>query len=353
MKCRYCRREWTPGSGFPVNLTSCPFCGEPLRPETVSAGGMAGIIAQIRTDYGLEVLRSDRLPAYFADLAPAMDREQTMLLYLVRCGGHCSLTEVLQEPEPVQRAAHARIIRRLCDELLMGPDAAKETVASFWAGLGGKAFSALSEASAPAAGSQSDMTAVSAEDLFDAACRAYHSAEPDWVKAKEAFQKAAGMGHADSQYYLGWLCAHGQGTPKDPQAAAVWYGKAAAQGQADAMLCLGCCYYHGDGMETDRDQALYWFRQAAEKGSVVGMFNTGTLLHTSEPKNAADWYTRAAQHGHKEALYWLGMLYADTGSVLYDPKQAQHWLTEVAEKGIDAANAALARLERLCDRGSP
>ena len=83
------------------------------------------------------------------------------------------------------------------------------------------------------------------------------------------------------------------------------------------------------------------------------MFNTGTLLHTSEPKNAADWYTRAAQHGHKEALYWLGMLYADTGSVLYDPKQAQHWLTEAAEKGINAANAALARLERLCDRGSP
>lgn len=111
--------------------------------------------------------------------------------------------------------------------------------------------------------------------------------------------------------------------------------------------------------ETWKEKAEEWFRKAAEGGHVEAMFQLGerhakwenrllsggymgghhgrSLASGEEREQAAEWYRRAAERGHVEAMFCLGELYRPRGEwpPLHDVSwpQAAEWYHKAAERG--------------------
>ena len=60
----------------------------------------------------------------------------------------------------------------------------------------------------------------------------------DYDKARQEYERAAALGHAEAQYSLGVMCHSGKGVPQDYDKARQWYEKAAAQGHEEAQKAL-------------------------------------------------------------------------------------------------------------------
>jgi len=89
----------------------------------------------------------------------------------------------------------------------------------------------------------------------------------DFTAAVACMERAAEMGLADAQYYLGNNYSLGADGTQDHELAAKWFRKAAEQGFAAAQFELGKAYYHGKGVEQSQSEALNWLRKAAELGN--------------------------------------------------------------------------------------
>ena len=100
--------------------------------------------------------------------------------------------------------------------------------------------------------------------------------------------KAAEMGHAIAQFYVGVSYQYGQGTIQDYEKAFYWYKKSAAQGNATAYNNLGACYEYGCNVAVDKNMALQYYRKGADLGSKKARENLGKLL-----TNLADEYDKA------------------------------------------------------------
>ena len=71
--------------------------------------------------------------------------------------------------------------------------------------------------------------------------RRYESGEgvvADVGNAIRLYCKAAKQGHADAQYYLGWLYSHGRGVKRDDALAAAWFKQAAARNHPQSRNLL-------------------------------------------------------------------------------------------------------------------
>ena len=64
-------------------------------------------------------------------------------------------------------------------------------------------------------------------------------------------KKAAKLGHAESQFNLGWMYSSGAGGIKDLALAAKCYSQAADQGLTVAQFNLGRAYHNGEGISQD------------------------------------------------------------------------------------------------------
>jgi soluble lytic murein transglycosylase-like protein len=58
------------------------------------------------------------------------------------------------------------------------------------------------------------------------------------ARAIRLYCKAATQGHADAQYRLGWIYAHGRGAKRDDRLAAAWFERAARQNHLQARNLL-------------------------------------------------------------------------------------------------------------------
>ena len=162
------------------------------------------------------------------------------------------------------------------------------------------------------------------------------------------YRKAAERGHATAQLNLALYYLFGSGVPQDRAEAVNWMRKAAQQGHAQAQWQLGECYYRGLGVPRDPTEAVNWFRKAAEQGNAAvkdalvehyfslgkryfGVNNSGGFFwlipEATDGDTAASadwapmtrnavseaeglkWYRQAAEEGHAEAQYVLGMYY--------------------------------------------
>ena len=71
--------------------------------------------------------------------------------------------------------------------------------------------------------------------------------------------------------------ATGQGVPKDPREAVIWYHQSADLGYAAGQYNLARAYYFGDGAPLDRSQAATWCRRAAQ-GHANAQFSLALML---------------------------------------------------------------------------
>jgi len=136
---------------------------------------------------------------------------------------------------------------------------------------------------------------------------AVHRIESGDAGAVNDLKRAANLGFAPAQFYLGRLYEAGaSGLSKDMGEARRWTQRAAQGGDPAAMYNLASYLYAGDGGSKDPAGAVEWFRKAAEHGVVNSQYNLAQLYETGHgvAKNLAEaykWYLVAAAAGDPES----------------------------------------------------
>lgn len=120
-------------------------------------------------------------------------------------------------------------------------------------------------------------------------------------------RKAANLGYAPAQFYLGKLYDSGlAGLKKDVAEGRRWTERAAEGGDRKAMHNIGLAYFEGSGGPTNRAIAVQWFQKAAELGVIDSQVNLARIYEGGfgVPQNAAEaykWYLIAAKSGDAES----------------------------------------------------
>ncbi len=211
-----------------------------------------------------------------------------------------------------------------------------------------------------------------------------HDKQPEAREAaRQLFERAAQLGDPDGQYYLGWMFAgHGEEQGDDAKAYG-WFIKAARQGHVGAQLAVATHLLAGRGVAMDREAAGDWlvraaetqdpvahyllgrlregageadldrarrsFRVAATAGHREAQFALATMLAKSAAeggrKEAAEWFAKAHEAGHKAAANRLGELYRDGAGVSQKPDKARTFFQQAAEQGDANAMYNLAAMQ--------
>lgn len=136
-----------------------------------------------------------------------------------------------------------------------------------------------------------------------------------------------------------------------------WAGE---NSQAEADYTLGMkyytgwddncgCYNNGGHAGQNPKEATEWFRKAAELGMPEAQFRVGQAYDSGRgaPQDyaiALRWYMKAAEQNDRDAESALGDLYTSGHGVKTDPAQASEWYYKAAEQGVAHAQAELGKL---------
>lgn len=116
----------------------------------------------------------------------------------------------------------------------------------------------------------------------------------------------------------------------------------AQDGDAMMQYQLASYMYMGDQQKApDKEKGFRWMYASAENGCVKAQKILGLLYtngqHTPWPERdleqAVYWYSRAAESGDGEAMYWLSCCYRKGIGVLYDEKAADYWQQQARQFG--------------------
>lgn len=148
-------------------------------------------------------------------------------------------------------------------------------------------------------------TAEAGAEAYDRAVEQIESGDPEGV---EALKKAANLGYAPAQTYLGQLYLAGaDGVAADPVESRRWGRRAAENGDPRGMHLYGMQLYEGDGGAANQAEGLIWLVKAAEHGLPDSQYNVARIYETGADgvaKNlteALKWYMIAARGGDSEA----------------------------------------------------
>ena len=123
-------------------------------------------------------------------------------------------------------------------------------------------------------------------------------------------------------------------------------------GDPVAQFNLGFCYAQGHGVARDKIQAAQWYRLAAEQGHGEAQYRLGlycedegvkdapevaTHWYFKKENEAAKWYSEAAMQGHSEAQYRLGLLCIEESEFDPDKFAFDREAAEGAKASSDAA----------------
>lgn len=104
--------------------------------------------------------------------------------------------------------------------------------------------------------------------------------------------------------------------------------------------------WNGQDEERNASEALRLFREAAERGHVQAQYNLGVLYATGseiapDQFEAVRWYRIAAERGHGDAQNNLGLMYDNGSGVEQDATEAVRWYRASAEQGNANAQSNL------------
>ena len=154
--------------------------------------------------------------------------------------------------------------------------------------------------------------------------------EKNRTEAERWLIRAANQeGHAESQFYLGYLYYYGRCVQKDRSAASEWWRCAADQGHPNAQFKLGLMY--GPSPKIDRppdddgantNMWRTWLRNAAEQG------------HFGAQMELRMWYAEppGTREQNWEDAYLMCYLAAETGDEDGDSARGIIYLSEVSEQ---------------------
>jgi len=154
----------------------------------------------------------------------------------------------------------------------------------------------------------------------------------DYKYAIQLLDKAAALGHIQSQYKLGLCYEHGRlGVEEDAKTSIKYFGMAAAKGHGESMFELAGWYLTGSEVlnsnsdkveyiiEPSNETAFQWTRKAAERNLpkaefAIGYFYDNGIGVNKDSEEAMKWYYVASSHkdpkaikkmSEKPSVYWL------------------------------------------------
>ena len=131
-----------------------------------------------------------------------------------------------------------------------------------------------------------------------------------------------------------------------PAAVTIWT-PLAAKGDADAAFNLGQAHRLGKGVPIDLARAQRYLEQAARKGHVDAATTLGVLLFQNGNRaGAMRWLKKAADAGEDRAMLLYGTALYNGDGVAPDPVRAYAYVSRAAAKGLAAAQATLADLDK-------
>ena len=154
----------------------------------------------------------------------------------------------------------------------------------------------------------------------------------DPSKAFSLWQKTAEMGDAEGLYYVGVFYGTGDVVSQDYVKSTQFFQKAADQGYADALYQLGVYKMHGFGCPVDWEAALAYCKAAAEKGCAdaaneVGyIYDRGEHGVTKDDEKAFEWFLKAAEMNHTEAIRYVIGAYHDSLVEGEDRDRFMYWV---------------------------
>ena len=160
-----------------------------------------------------------------------------------------------------------------------------------------------------------------------------------------AYERAAEAGNVSAMVRLGRVRLRGLlGQAVDKAAARKWYERAAREGSIAARVGLARTA-KAEGHPIP--EVISLLENAVERGSRVAMCDLGALYEHGDgvarnPKQAFEWYEKAAQRDFGWAQMKVGFLLLDGPGVPADPERACELLKLAAEKGFAQAEARLA-----------
>ena len=168
-----------------------------------------------------------------------------------------------------------------------------------------------------------------------------NSVARDLTEAVKWYARAIAQGDAMGQRLLAYSHHAGLGVDKNPQEAARLYRLAAIQGDAYAADNLALMLLYGLGVSRDETEGLKWTRMAADQGQPIALNNLANMLDRGDPVGrdvtaALVFYRRAAAHGQANAAHSLATHYFSGRSIERDIEESYYW-TLIAERGYSAS----------------
>ena len=166
-----------------------------------------------------------------------------------------------------------------------------------------------------------------------------------------AYKKAAEMGCAEAQNYLGYWYEIGEnGLVVDYQEAFRWYKKAAEQGYDLAQINIGYLYDNGLGVKENKREAVKWYKRAASKNNVSAIYKVGLCYYFAngigmDRREALKLFRKAAKDNHAGAICMIGDYYYEGCLVRKNKKEALKYYEKAAELGNEMAKESLDRIK--------
>jgi uncharacterized protein len=157
----------------------------------------------------------------------------------------------------------------------------------------------------------------------------------------------AESGNMEAQFLLGYMYFADCEYPFTDSVARDWLVKAREQGHAEASYYLA--WFPTDGVACiDDPESMNLLIEAGERGAVEAQrilgayFATGDWIGPKDEARAVEWYTKAAEQGHAESQYDLGLMMLKGEGTAKNTSKGMEWLMKSAEQGNDSACGLLA-----------
>ena len=121
-------------------------------------------------------------------------------------------------------------------------------------------------------------------------------------------------------------------------------------GDKSAQDNLGVMYSIGDGVPQDYKEAAKWFTKAAEQGYANAQHSLGVMYSIGDGvpqdyKEAVKWFTKAAEQGDADAQINLGVMFDNGEGVPKDLVQAYAWYNVANAYGQEKAKECRDKIE--------
>jgi hypothetical protein len=194
------------------------------------------------------------------------------------------------------------------------------------------------------ANAQTAATSFEKDPLFQSGSKYLHGnfVAPDKQKAKHYLLESARTGNYLSMNLLGELYL----STKDPMladSAIYWYSKAAGLSSGLAFHQLGRIYNEGiNGVQQDFRKAGSYFNEGRKLGdanskNMVAYYLYKGLNGKQDYAAAFNLYRELAQQKHKNAMYFLGILFRNGYGTKRNTDSARYWLQQSAMAGYNPA----------------